>query len=301
MPTAADLIRRPPFGPMGTRKLQKLDVRQLHPSIHIAHRRVGNLQIRERIILDHELVLILKGRGRFVVAGKSYPFSSHTLFFVPPFVAHSIEGESASIEHVAIHFDFDADSLGKPSRRRPYRIELSHGLSIPLRMDLQPSDGVECACLNVVRSFAAIDPLAEAEASAQLAQLLVQLMRLRPTPASGDGTGRTRALVEQAIKTIESKVTEKLTAEEVATSVGLSESHLNRIFRQQTGYAPMDYARRYRVQKAKELLGDLSLSVKEIARRTGFDDAYHFSRVFRQIAGVPPTGYRDALLSRQTQ
>jgi len=245
-------------------------------------------------------VLILQGRGRFEFGGERVPFSPHVLFFVPAFVPHAIYGEGPStVEHVAIHFDFSGGLLA-PSRRKPYQVQLSHELSIPRRMELQPGDGIEESCLAVVRSFAAIDPLAQLEASAELTRLLIRLMRLRPTLGSeGDGHGRVQTLIERAITFISRQITEKLSAEELAEHVGLSESHLNRVFRQQTGYAPMEYVRRHRVQRAKELLGDPDLSVKEVAARTGFDDAYHFSRVFRQIAGVPPTAYRDALLSRR--
>jgi transcriptional regulator GlxA family with amidase domain len=59
----------------------------------------------------------------------------------------------------------------------------------------------------------------------------------------------------------------------------------------------MDYLRRVRVQQARVLLGDVDLSIKEIARRVGFDDPYHFSKVFHRIDGLPPTLYREALLA----
>lgn len=293
-----DLVGRPPFGRISPRARLQLDVWQLSPVIHIAHRRTGGLKIPERIVFDHELVLFLKGRGRFLIDGDAHEFSPHTLFFLPPFIVNSIEPSTATVEHVAVHFDFESTMSAKPSRRKPYEIQLSHGLSIPTRIDLQPSDGIEEACLDVVRAFAAIDPMAEVEASAILSRLLIQLLRLRPEPVAGDGQGRIRVLIDKAIRSIESDIARRFTAEDLASEVGLSTSHFNRVFRQQTGYAPMEYLRRHRVKKAKELLGDVDLSVKEIARRTGFDDAYHFSRVFRQIAGVPPTGYRDALLSR---
>jgi len=297
MANASDLIRYQPFGRITPRKLVRLDVNCLHPVIHIAHRRRGPLSITDRFILDHELVLFLKGRGRFVIDGEAHAIAPHVLFCVPPYVPHSIEA-GGTVEHVAIHFDM-AGGLPQLSRRTAYEIRMSHELSLPHRVELQPADGIEERCISVVNSFSAIDPMASIEATAGLSQVLIGLMRIRPEPSGGDGQARIRALVEQAITLIESSVVEKITTEDVAGKVGLSESHLNRVFRQQTGYAPMEYARRYRVQKAKELLGDLTLSVKEIAHRTGFDDAYHFSRVFRQIAGVPPTSYRDALLSRQ--
>jgi len=65
MATAQDLIRHAPFGRIAARKAVSLDVRRIAPVIHIAHRLASPLRIGQRIIFDHELVLILKGRGRF--------------------------------------------------------------------------------------------------------------------------------------------------------------------------------------------------------------------------------------------
>jgi two-component system response regulator YesN len=63
----------------------------------------------------------------------------------------------------------------------------------------------------------------------------------------------------------------------------------------------MEYMRRLRVEHARELLADPSLSIKEVAARTGFTEPNHFSRVFSRIDGVPPTAFREAVLTEKTQ
>jgi AraC-like DNA-binding protein len=274
-------------------------VAKLSPVVRIAHRLASPMWIGERIIFDHEIVLFLQGRGRFRFGSEVLPFSPHTLFVVPPFTPHGIEGERV-VEHVAIHFDpGQLPHAAKPSRRGPYEVRLSHGLSLPRRVELSPDDGIEADCLDVLLAFAAIEPFAVIEAAAILTRVLISLMRKRPEPEQvGDGRGRVRVLVEKAITFIGANLAKKLSAEDLAAQAGLSESHFNRVFRAQTGYAPMEYLRRYRVQRAKDLLANVDLAVKEIARQTGFDDAYHFSKVFHQLAGVTPTAYRDSLLSQ---
>ncbi|HRJ48047.1 MAG TPA: helix-turn-helix transcriptional regulator, partial [Opitutaceae bacterium] len=78
---------------------------------------------------------------------------------------------------------------------------------------------------------------------------------------------------------------------------GLSPSRLQAVFREVTGYPPLDYLRRLRVEAARRLLADARLAVKEIAARTGFRDTSHFSKVFRRIDGLSPAHYREALLA----
>jgi AraC-like DNA-binding protein len=291
--------RSAPYGRIAPKELVRLDVADLSPVVRIAHRHLSPLRLAERILFDHEIVLFLQGRGTFQFGNDVLSISPHVLFVVPPFTPHVIAGAGV-LEHVAIHFDpGELPHAAKPSRRGPYEVRLSHGLSLPRRVQLSPDDGIEADCLDVLRAIAAIEPFAATEAAAILTGVLIALMRKRPEPeAAGEGQGRVRVLVEKAIAFIESNVAEKLSAEDLANQAGLSESHLNRVFRAQTGYAPMEYLRRYRVQRAKDLLANVDLAVKEIARQAGFDDAYHFSKVFRQIAGVTPTAYRDSLLSR---
>lgn len=301
MPAPVEWVARiAPYGRVTPKKVVRLDVAKLSPVVRIAHRRTMRLNVPERILFDHEIVLFLQGRGVFRFGDQALPISPHALFVVPPFVPHRIEGEK-HVDHVAIHFDPAAlPHAARPSRRGPYEVRLSHGLALLRRVELSPDDGVEAGCLDVVRAFAAIEPFAQVEAQANLTRVLVSLMRKRPEPEVGDGQARVRALVDKAIAFIEARLAAKLSAEDLASHAGLSESHFNRVFRAQTGYAPMEYLRRYRVQRAKDLLANPDLAVKEIARQAGFDDAYHFSKVFRQIAGVTPTAYRDGVLSNRS-
>jgi transcriptional regulator GlxA family with amidase domain len=83
----------------------------------------------------------------------------------------------------------------------------------------------------------------------------------------------------------------------LARAAGLSVSHFNRLFLEWTGFTPMEYQRRQRITKARVLLGDAHLSIKEIAAQCGFDDPYHFSRVFRQLDGLSPSQFREAKLA----
>jgi transcriptional regulator GlxA family with amidase domain len=65
-----------------------------------------------------------------------------------------------------------------------------------------------------------------------------------------------------------------------------------RRFASATGLTPMEYCRRVRITRARELLEFSNKTLKEIAWATGFDDAGAFGRAFRRMAGVSPRDYR---------
>jgi two-component system response regulator YesN len=56
----------------------------------------------------------------------------------------------------------------------------------------------------------------------------------------------------------------------------------------------MHYRNVVRIDKAKLLLADRSLTVDAVAERVGFEDPKYFARVFKDHAGMSPSGYRRA-------
>jgi CheY-like chemotaxis protein/AraC-like DNA-binding protein len=80
--------------------------------------------------------------------------------------------------------------------------------------------------------------------------------------------------------------------EALADTVGLSASHLARVFREQVGLTVRDYLSRVRIEVAKELLRDTGEKTAAIAEMVGLCDESHLARVFRRHDGQPPSAYR---------
>jgi len=78
----------------------------------------------------------------------------------------------------------------------------------------------------------------------------------------------------------------------LAALANLSRSHYTALFRQQTGYSPMDYFIRLRMHQACQWLDTTPCSVKEVAARLGYADQFYFSRAFRKVNRIAPTAYR---------
>ncbi len=84
------------------------------------------------------------------------------------------------------------------------------------------------------------------------------------------------------------------TAASAMRRIGASPAHLRRLFRQALGSTPTRHLHELRIGNARNLLRLSDLSIAEIALRSGFDDQFYFSRVFRQVMGVGPRDFRDA-------
>lgn len=80
--------------------------------------------------------------------------------------------------------------------------------------------------------------------------------------------------------------------EELARQASLSVPHYVALFRKQTGTSPMCYLTRVRLRHACELLDRTGMSISEVAKAVGYEDAFYFSRVFRRNSGYSPSNYR---------
>ncbi len=79
---------------------------------------------------------------------------------------------------------------------------------------------------------------------------------------------------------------------ELARAAGVSEVHLCRLFRDALGHGPIGTLRMLRLDRAAMLLARSNLQIQEIARLTGFESPFHFTRCFKHLYGVPPREYR---------
>lgn len=78
----------------------------------------------------------------------------------------------------------------------------------------------------------------------------------------------------------------------LARQADLSESRFRVLFRQLTGCSVTRYQNRLRIEEARDLLVSGHYTVGEVAEEMGFQDVYYFSRLFKTIAGVPPSHCR---------
>lgn len=81
--------------------------------------------------------------------------------------------------------------------------------------------------------------------------------------------------------------------DELAASAHVSAAHYSALFRRHTGFAPIDFLIRLRVQHACRLLDTTELPVAEVAERVGYQDPYYFTRCFRRVMGCAPRRYRQ--------
>lgn len=102
-------------------------------------------------------------------------------------------------------------------------------------------------------------------------------------------------LVDQIITYIKTNYAEKLTLSFVAEYFYISNWHLCRILKKETGKNFIEILNQIRIQKAKEFLKDTNLKVYEIARQVGYRELTYFSNMFKKQTGLTPNEYRNSI------
>jgi AraC family transcriptional regulator len=91
---------------------------------------------------------------------------------------------------------------------------------------------------------------------------------------------------------------EPLTLGDVAQAVGVHPVHLAREFRRWYRCTVGDYARRVRVDYARDAILNTDAPLVQIAYRAGFSDQSHFTRTFKRLTGMTPAEFRSTKNSR---
>jgi AraC family transcriptional regulator len=130
---------------------------------------------------------------------------------------------------------------------------------------------------------------------AALATRLLYAARLERPPASTGVSPLPRRALRRVLERMQADLTAKLDLATLAAESGYSRAHFVRTFQAATGQTPHRHLIELRLAKAKDLLGDRSRSLIEIAAVCGFSSHAHLTTTFRSKFGMSPSTYRREL------
>lgn len=101
------------------------------------------------------------------------------------------------------------------------------------------------------------------------------------------------ALVRASIQFIDENFTTPITLEQISERFNISISHMSRQFKSVTGKNFSDYIRDKRIAHACRLLETTDLTIGDVGALCGYEDYFHFSKVFKKSMGLAPSKYRE--------
>lgn len=235
-------------------------------------------QFNPYMLTDYILWCVLDGAGMASIAGgKEFPLAAGTALLLPP-------GSSLSATHDPKHrlrvFFLHCDFLDGAGRiLRADQVEVP---AMPVMISDLPA--FEVFARQVVEHARSGSSTAKLRQDLALRLVLVEL----------EDSGRSRAMRsdEAKLAAVLLAVRENPSAVwrvgDMAARAGISVAHTARRVRQMTGSSPQQFVIRARIERARRLMEESSLTLQQIADSLGYADVYFFHRQFKAVTGFTP-------------
>lgn len=103
--------------------------------------------------------------------------------------------------------------------------------------------------------------------------------------------------INDVIEILRDGITKSLSIDDICAKTSYGRAYLFRIFKSNTGKTIMEYYISLKIERAKQLLRETELNVKEIASYLAFSEANYFTKTFKHFTGITPSSYRKRSLS----
>lgn len=248
-----------------------------------------------------EIVIILKGKGHFIINDEKVLVSEGNVLILNPGTYHrSIPDSPHTLTECYLAFT-DVDFVNAPPNFFPF----FHGQKMLGKLPERVKKEIFQLCCSIDRESQSRNPGRYFMLKAYLIQVICLLLRFDRQEEIADQhclagyefkSPNKKYVVQQIMKYMENHYKEKISLDQIAENMYLSPFYISKLFKSETGDTPINYLISLRMEKAKELLDQNStLSIQEAAAAVGYEDAYHFSKLFKKYYGLSPLYYKERI------
>ena len=123
-----------------------------------------------------------------------------------------------------------------------------------------------------------------------IADVLKMLSFLQKREIFGINKAGRKSQLTDAMEYINNYYNENISVTEIAESLYISVSALEKSFKAVLGVSPTQYRNNVRIERAKQFLAEGN-TIEAVAAKTGFSDRYYFSKMFKRITGISPATF----------
>lgn len=228
------------------------------------------------------LHFVLEGKGTYYVEDKPYPLEKGQGFLIEPDVLTFYQADIKD-PWKYLWVGFSGDNCA----RYLQEIGLDHNHLI-----FQSDRGDEL--FDIVRDMLKHNTISVSnEMRLQgLLFLFFSILAETTNPVGQTGASRENIYVRKAVEYIQKNYCNPIKVSDIAGYVSLNRSYLSTLFQNHMGMTLQSYISNCRITRAVTLLSITDLSVESIAESCGYKDPLVFSKAFKNVKGITPTGFR---------
>lgn len=229
-------------------------------------------------IVDYHLLYVEKDFENFELNGERLSAKAGSVIFLAPGFSQIRFLESKHFhEFYHVHFEADETSLYSKMNLKPSVI-----------YPLPPSSSAKNILEAIITEMQQKLPNYEFKIKNYFENLLIDLNRKISTTPKMQFSKE----IAPALTRILDSYWLNHTLDEYANMCNLSKYHFSRLFKNYTGFSPIEYRNHIRIERAKEFLSYPGNSIRHIAERCGFANANYFCDAFKKAEGISPSEYR---------
>ena len=239
---------------------------------------------RKRGSKQYILIYCILGEGWFTAQEKTYPVKANHFFILPPGSEHSYGSDIKNPWTIYwVHF------TGQLAEE--YFNYLTEGGSLKPRIAIPSKE--RNLLFDEIIHYASMIKNRDAAIYANncLYNYVASFKNIIVAPSKSDL--QKTSIVESCIQLMKANLDENLNLYELSKMMDISISHLSTLFKEKLHESPYNHYIFLKIQRACFLLLHSQDNIKNVAQQLGYDDPYHFSRVFKHRMGTSPKEFRN--------
>lgn len=239
----------------------------------------------------HQILYVASGEVQITIDGEVYDVGPGSLVILSRFEEHSIQVRQGEYKRYTLRISSD-QSAELSGDHLLYSVLVNRSFGFRHVIDVgEERERVERLLADMTREYACPGAMGEELLGSYLKQLFILLYRCAPDvfPSAVSSGAR---MIRDAQRRLEGAYGSSFSLASLASEYHVSVSYFTHLFKEVTGYAPIEYLMLCRLSAAKQYLCETDLPIKEIVDRCGFGDESNFSRTFKARTSVTPSAFR---------
>lgn len=229
----------------------------------------GKIQSRA----THGFIFKIKGSSEYFIGGRTVRVNEGEMIFLPEGLSYEYKTENSEESlYTSINFFADIES----PEVRVYSMENFYKIGY------------------IYQSFSEAWRFGSPEDKYVCMSVMYDLLAYISKSEQAEDEKQKYSMIEPAVEYMKKHIHDpRLRVERLHMLCGISDTYFRRIFKARFGVAPKEYIVDERITHARSIIdsGEFD-SIREVAEMVGFSDALYFSKAFKRVYGVPPSGIK---------
>lgn len=225
---------------------------------------------------------ITHGECEIVADGQVYRGISGDFFMIPAGTKHSFYHINENyITKYWFHFDARAGDEN-----------IFHTVHIPYCINFSQTKKLIPIFKSIFKNASSDNASSQLFLNAKILELLSIYLDAAGTSAAVQSTEKPD-IINRLLEYINENIDKNISVAELSEIAHFHPNYLVRFFKERMGVPPVKYINGVKLEKAKSMLENTHMPIKDIMRAVGFDDYSHFSKFFKTYSGYSPKAFRS--------